>query len=216
MAKIRVLVVDDHAILRAGLRALINAQPDLEVVGEAGNTWDALILVRSLRPHVMTLDLALPGGGALKMVEQLRQEVPETRVLVLTMHDDPVYARAVLATGCSGYLVKTVADTELFTAIRTVHQGRPFVSLKLHRANQALPSNRPDGAHELLSQRERQILTYLVQGHTNREIAERLFLSVKTIETYRLRLGKKLGLQKRADFVRYALETGLLKEFREE
>ncbi len=208
MAKIRVLIADDHAVLRAGLRMLLNAQADMEVVGEAGTTHEALHQARAQTPDVLTLDLTMPGGSAIPVIERLRQECPKTRVLVLTMHDDPAYLRTVLAAGGSGYVVKKAADAELLTAIRAVHQGRAFVDLDL-RAGAPPALDEPAGS-ALLSQREREVLGLLAQGHTNQAVADKLFLSVKTIETYRTRIADKLGLRTRAELVRYALETGLL------
>lgn len=213
MAKIRVLLADDHAVLRAGLHHLIDAQPDMEVVGEAGNGQEALRQTKALTPDVLTLDLSMPGGSVIPVIERLRQECPKTRVLVLTMHDDPAYLRTVLAAGGSGYVVKKAAADELLTAIRAVHQGRAFVDLDL--GSGASPtlldaSARSAGTAGVLSQREREVLELLAQGHTNQAIADKLFLSVKTIETYRTRIADKLGLRTRADLVRYALEMGIL------
>jgi DNA-binding NarL/FixJ family response regulator len=208
MTRIRVLLADDHALVRSGLRLLINAQPDLEVVGEAPDCPEALRQVRLLDPDVLTLDLTMPGGGSIKLIEQLRRECPRTVVLVLTMHDDPAYLRAALAAGSAGYVVKTAADTELLRAIRGVSEGRVVVDVNLPRTTP--PAAGPEAGVAALSGREREVLTLLVQGHTNQEIARRLFLSVKTIETYRARIAEKLGLRTRADLVRYALEVGLL------
>jgi DNA-binding NarL/FixJ family response regulator len=217
MATLNVLLADDHAVLRAGLRMLINAQPDMEVVGEAADSTEALAKVRALKPDVLTLDLTMPGGSSIKLIERLREECPRTRVLVLTMHDDPAYLRAVMAAGGSGYVVKTAADAELLNAIRAVCEGRIVVDLKLPKSATPPPVGRDAGpgparpaGFASLSAREREVLTLLVQGHTNPEMADRLFLSVKTIETYRARIADKLGLRTRADLVRYALEIGLL------
>lgn len=212
MAKTRILIADDHAVLRAGLRLLLNAQPDLEVVGEAGDSQEAVVKTRELRPDVLTLDLNMPGGSSIKKIERLRQECPQTRILVLTMHDDPAYLRAVLAAGASGYVVKKVADTELMTAIRAVAAGRTFVDLPLTPGQMQTVLHDPSvpSGTSGLSRRERQVLESLGQGHTCQAIADRLSLSVKTVETYRARIAEKLGLKTRADFVRYAAETGLL------
>ncbi len=215
MATIRVLLADDHTLLRAGLRMLINAEPDLEVVGEAADCREALAKVRDLEPDVLTLDLTMPGGNSIQLIEQLRREQPQTHVLVLTMHDDPAYLRAALAAGSAGYVVKAAADTELLSGIRAVCQGRVVVHVSRPTAQPALDpeadaeSSRATGAARL-SSREREVLTLLARGHTNQEIAGLLFLSVKTIETYRARIAEKLGLRSRADLVRYALEVGLL------
>lgn len=209
MAKIRVFLADDHAVLRAGLRMLLSAQPDLEVVGEAGDSRNAFTQILQLKPDVLTLDLTMPGGGSIKLIERLTKECPQTRVVVLTMHDDPAYLRTVLAAGCSGFVLKSAADSELIAAIRAASQGRIFVHSQISEsAEPSLIPRKPGAAN--LSQRELETLVFLAQGHTNQEIADRLFLSVKTIETYRARITEKLGLRTRAELVRYAHEVGLL------
>ena len=218
MAKIRVLIADDHAILRAGLRLLINNQPDMEVVGEAADGHEALRQARQANPDVLTLDLTMPGGGGLKALEGLRQACPQTRVLVLTMHEDPSYLRAALAGGASGYVAKSAVDAELLAAIRSVSQGRTFVSITLsdrgtHQVLGDQPTRNespPRAPVKLLSSREKEALELLAQGYTNQEVGTRLCLSVKTSETYRARIAEKLGLRSRADLTRYALEMGLL------
>jgi two-component system response regulator NreC len=218
MAKIRVLMADDHAVVRAGLRLMINAQPDLEVVGEAASSHEALSRAGTLAPDVVTLDLTMPGGSSIKTIERLRRECPPCRVLVLTMHDDPAYLRAVLAAGGSGYVVKTAPEAELLTAIRAVSRGRTFIGLDLADDKGHTLSGRQTGEGSActpgparpLSQRECEVLELLAQGHTNQAIGDRLFLSVKTIETYRARIAEKLGLRTRADIIRYAIEIGLL------
>lgn len=217
MATIRVLLADDHAVLRAGLSMLINSQPDMQVVGEAADCHQANELVRLRKPDVLTLDLTMPGGGSIKLIEGLRRDCPETRVLVLTMHDDPAYLRAVLAAGGAGYVVKTAADVELLRAIRAVSEGRIVVEVNQPKAAAGAGAGRGADADSArpagfasLSAREREVFTLLAQGHTNPEIAGRLFLSVKTVETYRARIADKLGLRTRAELVRYALEVGLL------
>jgi DNA-binding NarL/FixJ family response regulator len=211
MAKIRVLIADDHAVLRSGLRLLINAQPDMEVVGEAASGPEALDRAGSLRPDVLTLDLSMPGGRGIPVLERLRQQCPDTRVLVLTMHDAAAYLRAALAAGAAGYVVKTAADTELLTAIRAVAQGRTFVDLSLPAGAGGRPARPAQPGQAALSPRELAVLRLLAQGHTNQEAADRLFLSVKTVETYRARIAEKLGLRTRADLTRYAVEAGFLR-----
>jgi len=216
MAKIRVLLADDHAVLRAGLKLLINAQADLDVVGEATNAQEALLRARELQPDVLSLDLTMPGGGELRLIEQLREPCPATRVLVLTMHDDPAYLRVALAAGAYGYVVKTAADLELLAALRAVAEGRTFVDLESSSGRVAAGEWRgAAAAGGILSSRESEVLAYVAQGHTNQAIADRLALSVKTIETYRARLLEKLGLRTRADLIRYALESGLLRPGKE-
>jgi DNA-binding NarL/FixJ family response regulator len=213
MNRIRIVLADDHAVLRAGLRLLINGQPDMEVVAEAADGPEALRQVRAPRPDVVTLDLAMPGGG-METIASLQQDCPRVRVLVLTMHDDPAYLRAALAAGASAYVVKAAADTELLSAIRAVSQGRTFVNLSLSEALvQTVLGKLPPAAGaeaRALSEREKEVLELAAHGHTNQQIADRLFLSVKTVETYRARLMAKLGLETRADLVRYAATAGLL------
>jgi DNA-binding NarL/FixJ family response regulator len=217
MPKIRVLIADDHAVLRAGLKLLINARPDMEVVGEAGDGPGTVRSAQATAPDVVLLDLAMPGARFTQTIEQLARVAPGSRVLVLTMHDDPVYMQAALRAGVSGYIVKKAADIELLTAIRAVHHGRTFVDLtrpgepppgaELGRVTRDLPAG---GQAKPLSQREAEVLRLLAQGHTNQEAADRLAVSVKTIETHRKRLSDKLGLKSRAQLFRFAVEVGLL------
>jgi two-component system response regulator NreC len=215
MTRIRVLIADDHAILRAGVKTLIDAQPDMEVVGEAGDSAQALTRVKELAPNVVTLDLSMPGAGSLKIIQQLRSECPDTKILVLTMHDDISYARTALAAGCSGYIVKTTDLNEFLTAIRAVQAGKTYVDPHLKESMDA--SARADlrkfvqkrsSSETELSEREDQVLTMLAQGCSYQQISNTLYISVKTVETYRRRLSQKLGLRTRADLVRFALETG--------
>lgn len=210
MSKIRVAIVDDHTVLRAGLKLLINGQSDLEVIGEAAGPADGLTLIRDLQPDVVTLDLSMPQGGGLKMLDEIRCSEVLSRVLVLTMHDDPAYFRSAMNAGASGYVVKTAADSELFTAIRAVHQGRMFVSMLSQKAENMLVPSSSDFVKPL-SDREQQVLVGLAKGYTNKEIGEQINLSVKTIETYRARVATKLKLRSRADMVRYAIAQGLLR-----
>jgi two-component system response regulator NreC len=202
--RIRLLLADDHAILRAGLRMLLEAQPDMEVVAEAADGEEALRRAHATRPDLAIVDLTMPGLSGVETLQRLRQELPTTRLLVLTMHDDPGYARIAQAAGAAGHVVKDSQSAELLAAIRAVHRGHTVLP-----AGSEAPAAEPGGL--TLSARERQVLALLAHGHTNREIAVRLSLSVKTIETHRARLGDKLGLHRRADFVRVALDLGLLR-----
>jgi two-component system response regulator NreC len=216
MAKIRVLVADDHGVLRAGLKLLINAQSDMEVVGEAADGSDTVRGVEATAPDVVLLDLSMPGGSSTQTIERLVRVAPASRVLVLTMHDDPAYMRAALLAGASGYIVKQAADVELLTAIRAVSHGRTFVDLTRpgdprgqevrHVSRDAAAAEKPNP----LSRRETEVLRLLVQGHTNQEAADHLAVSVKTIESHRKRLSDKLGLKSRAQLFRFAAEVGLL------
>ena len=216
MKKIRIFIADDHAVLRSGLRLLMESQNDMEVVGEAGDFAEALTKLPMVRPDIITLDLTMPGGLGLGVIEKIRETVPESRVIVLTMHDDPAYLRTALAMGVSGYVVKSAADTELLSAIRAVSQGRVFVDARSSTATagttlQSATSTPVESLFKKLSAREREVLGLISQGHTNQAVADQLDVSVKTIESYRSRLMEKLGLQNRADLTRFAIEQGLLK-----
>jgi len=207
----RVFLADDHPLVRDGLRRVIEAEPDLEVVGEAANVGATIGEVAALRPDVLVLDVSMPGGGGIAALAEIRKTSATTRVLVLTMHEDPAYLRLALGAGASGFLVKHAAGRELIAAIRAVLDGRTYVDpvlagVALHevlRPPQA-PSAREASPHRL-SPRETQVLRDLALGFTNKEVAERLAVSVKSVETYRARLFEKLGLERRADLVRYAI-----------
>jgi two-component system response regulator NreC len=209
-----ILIADDHAVLRSGLRMLLEAQRDMVVVGEACDGWEVSRKARELRPHVVLMDLSMPGPPSGEAIRQVLQACPTTRVLVLTMHDDAAYATAALSAGAAGYVVKKVADTELLSAIRAVHAGRSFVDL----TNADAPPPRPvagwvGGARQPpkdLSRREGEVLRLLAQGHSNQEVADQLGVSVKTVETHRTRLQEKLGLKGRAELFRFAVESGIL------
>jgi len=217
MPSIRVLIADDHAVLRAGLRMLIEAQSDMTVVGEASDGAASVSRARELEPDVVLLDLSMPGPPGPATIERLVRLDPSPRVLVLTMHEDPAYLASALQAGASGYIVKKAADVELLTAIRAVHRGGTFVNLtrpgeeapgsEIRRASRVSPSA---GVPRPLSPREMEVLRLLAQGHTNQEAADRLRVSVKTVESHRQRLRDKLGLKSRAQLVSFALECGLL------
>jgi len=214
MGRIRILLADDHAVLRAGLRVLIDAQPDMEVVGEASSGAEVASRCLALGPDLVLMDLSMPGGGGIAATLDVRRECPQARVLVLTMHDDPAYLRSVLAAGASGYVLKQAADTELLAAIRTTARGETYLAPSLAGSvvQELLGRRSRKGQSETpaLSEREQEVLRLVAQGHTNQEVANHLCLSVKTVETYRARLMDKLGLKSRADLVRYALSIGLL------
>lgn len=215
MAKIRILIADDHPILRAGLRVLINSQTDMQVVDEAADGRETVRKAADLQPDIIVMDLTMPACGGVQAMEAVRRSSPRTKVLVLSMHSDPAYVRTAMAAGARGYIPKQAADTELLTGLRAVHQGQVFIdpALAVHLVEDA-PHGPRDHAEteplERLSERERQVLELLVQGYTNQQIADRLFLSVKTTETYRARLVRKLNLKDRADLVRFGIEHGML------
>lgn len=214
--KIRVMIADDHAILRAGLRMLVNAQADMEVVSEASDGEKAVQAARETRPDVALLDLTMPGVGGMKALQEMARNCRGTRVLVLTMHDDPAYLRSVLAAGASGYLLKRTADAELLVAIRAVHRGGTFVDPGLANVLvQDVLAKRGTKARSMrpvniLSDREQQVLKLVAQGYSSEQIAKRIFVGVKTVETYRARIADKLGLRTRSEVVRYAIRMGLL------
>ncbi len=215
MTEIRVLIADDHTLMRSGLRMLINTQSDLLVVGEAGDFPTTREQIALLLPKVVTLDLSMPGGDAVQEIRKLAREFPEVRILVLTMHDDSSMLQAVFSAGATGYLVKSAADTELLTAIRTVAAGRCYINLPGNPGvpvpGRELPLDSEDRkALESLSARENEVLAFVALGHTNQAIADRLFLSVKTVESYRSRLMTKLNLGSRAELTQFAVRTGLL------
>jgi two-component system, NarL family, response regulator NreC len=215
--KIRALIVDDHAVLRAGLGLLINSQDDMLVVGEASDGKEAVAKVKGLKPDVVILDLAMVGQAGIPTIRQIRNCCPQTRVLVLTMYGDQAYLRLALEAGANGYVVKSAAHTELLRATREVVQGHTFVdgSFDPHTVSAAI-EHKPQKARDLsgslnsLSPREREVFNFLAQGFTNPQIAAQLGISVKSAETYRARLMDKLHLRNRADVVRFALAQGLL------
>jgi DNA-binding NarL/FixJ family response regulator len=214
-------LADDHAVLRAGMRALLDAEDDMQVVGEAGDGFECLDLASKLEPDGILLDINMPRCNGLEAMERLCTDVPDCRVLVLTMHDDAGYLRRALAAGGVGYVLKQAASEELLSAIRAVHEGGTYLhpehTRMLLEASAAAEepragARRPgDAAYALLSEREAQVFELLALGYRNGEIAEQLDLSVKTVETYKARLMQKLGLRSRAGLVRYALDLGILR-----
>jgi len=216
MKKIRLLLADDHAVLRAGLKMLLHAEPDLEVVGEAQNGEEAFQQVERLRPEVVLMDLGMPRQDGILATRRITERFPATRVLALTMYEDEDLLIRFLQAGGAGYVLKKAADTELIVAIRAVQRGETFLYPEMARSVvkvylQYAPKSAPpktDG----LSPREIEVLRLIAQGYTNQEVADTLFLSIKTVATYRSRLHEKLGLRTRAELVRYATEKGLLED----
>jgi len=210
---IRVVVVDDHAVVRSGLRMLLDAEDDLEVVGEAGNAREAIFEVRAHKPDVVLLDVVMPGESGIEALPKLLKEAPETKVLVLSMQDDPSYVREAFAAGASGYVLKEAADAEVVSAVREAAAGRQYVHPTLGaRLVAADAEARAAEEADPLSDREREVLRLLALGHTNQEIAKLLYISVRTAETHRAHIMQKLSLSTRAEVVRYALAHDLLSE----
>ena len=209
------MIADDHAVVRTGVVLLCNAQPDMEVVAEAANGNEAMRCVGEVDPDVLVLDLSMPGINAIQLIDRLRTECSRTRVLVLSAHDEPSYMRSVFASGGAGYVTKMETPHELLEAIRTVSQGRFYIDPSLSESLAGSTIGNGFGNEKsglaMLSTREREVLELLASGLTNQGCADRLYLSVKTIETHRARIGTKLNLTSRADLVRYALESGLLR-----
>jgi two-component system response regulator NreC len=210
-ATIRVLLCDDHALVRSGLRRLIESEPRFEVVGEAADAEEAVAFVGHERPDVLLLDVVMPGRSGIEAIPDLIAASPETRILVLSMQDDPSYVRQAFSAGAKGYLLKEAADAELVQAIQDVAAGHRYVHPALGARLAAAEANGHDRtAADPLSEREHEVLRLLALGHTNQEIAKQLFISVRTAETHRARIMQKLRLSSRAELVRYALATGAL------
>lgn len=213
MARIRILLSDDHMVLRSGLKLMLNAQADMEVVGEAGEGQETLELVSNLQPDVLLLDLSMPGLDGIQVLETVQVRFPTLKVLVLTMHDDEEYVKRVLSLGARGYILKRAADVELLAAIRTVFKGGIFVDSALsgilvREAFPAQEKRQKDG--EPLSEREREVLKLVAMGYTNRQIAESLVISVKTVESHKAHIKEKLDLRGRSELVRYAVQHGFI------
>jgi DNA-binding NarL/FixJ family response regulator len=215
MSKLRVFLADDHAVVREGLKTLVNAQPDMEVTGEASDGQTACVGVRELLPDVVVMDVSMPVQNGAQATEELRTSCPKVKVLALTVHEDKGYLRQLLEAGAAGYVLKRAAAVELIHAIRTVARGGIYLDPALAGAVVGgfvrKPSSKGAAAGEL-SEREVEVVRLIAAGHSNKEIAVRLDLSVKTVETYKSRSLDKLGLSSRADLVRYALRRGWLQE----
>ena len=211
-AVVRVALCDDHGIVRSGLRRIIDAEDDLEVVGEAASIREAIALADAERPDVFVMDLGLPDGSGITGTAEVRHVSPATRVLVLTVHDDIAYLRRAFDAGADGYMVKEAADVELVQAVRQVAAGHQYVHPTLGAALLApdAPPVRLGGPGGELSDREAEVLRCIALGLTNAEIAERLYVSVRTVETHRAHIQQKLNIRSRAELVRFARDTGLL------
>ena len=208
-ATIRIVLADDHAVVRSGLRMLLDAEPDFEVVGEAGDVDSARRYVRGHHPTVLVLDLNMPGGSSLEAIPAIRAECPDTQIVVLTMQEEPAFARQALSAGASGYVLKEAADSELVEAIRRAAANETYLNPALGARIAREP---PPGPPDDLSDREVEVLRLIALGHTNSEIAQQLYLSVRTVETHRSHIQQKLGVSSRAELVRYALHRGLVSD----
>lgn len=206
MNRIRVLLADDHALVRSGLRALLEAQPDMEVVGEAEDGAAAVHRCHTLRPDVVVMDLTMPGRGGIAATEDIHRECPSARVVILTMHDDAAYARMARLAGASGFVLKRSVATELIRALRTAHAG----GTHFPGIEEPPPLKQGLAPLDAITAREREVLTLIALGHTSGEIAEMLHIGEKTVETHRAHIMDKLGFRTRADLVRFALDHGLL------
>jgi two-component system response regulator NreC len=203
----RIVLADDHAVVRSGLQLLLEGEDDLEVVASAGTAEDALRYVRGHKPDVLILDLNMPGSRtSLEIIPEVPEASAQTRVVVLTMQEDPAFARRALRAGATGYVLKEAADEELVHAVRLAREGQTYLHPRLGAALAAAPEGPPDD----LSRRELDVLRLIALGHTNTEIAAQLHLSVRTVETHRARVQQKLGLSTRSELVRYALERRLV------
>lgn len=214
MKKLSILLADDHAIIREGLKSLIKSQPDMEVMGEADNGRAALQQARELQPDVLVMDISMPEINGAKVTELLAKEHPQIKVLALTVHEDKGYLRQLLKAGAAGYVLKRAAAHELIHAIRAVASGGtyldPMMTNKIVGDYVREKSVRDELLQDTLSEREIEVLRLIAEGHSNKEIASRLKLSVKTVETYKTRLMSKLGFHSRTEIVRYALDQGWL------
>lgn len=216
MKTIRILLADDHVLIREGLSRLIGAEADMEVVSEASNGFEVLELVRGHRPDVIVMDLSMPGMDGLEATKRLKPVESGIKVVVLTVEDEEVYLRKLIQAGASGYVLKRSASEVLIEAIRTVATGGCYYDAKLTGkalAAQIGAANPPNQtSRQMLSRREKEVLILLAWGHSSKEIAARLDLSPKTVETYKVRIGDKLGLRSRTEFVRYALHQKWLND----
>ena len=209
---IRIVLADDHEVVRTGLRMLLDNEPDFEVVAEASDTDNARRYVLGHHPKVLVLDLNMPGGSSLEAIPAMREEFPDTQIVVLTMQKEPAFAREALSAGALGYVLKEAAHAELVEAVRRAAVGESYLNPRL---GARMASEPPPGPPDDLSPREVDVLRLIALGHTNTEIGEQLYLSVRTVETHRSHIQQKLRLQSRADLVAYAIDRGLIGTERE-
>ena len=210
---IRILIADDHGVLRAGLRALLNAEPDFTVVGEAADGRQAIELAREHQPDILLLDVSMPEPGGIEVTRQVKQECPATRVLILTVHEDESLLQEAIRAGAAGYIIKRAVEAELITAVHAIWRGDMYVHPAMTRAllkGIQPPVPTAEKLVEPLTPRELEILQHIAQGYTNQQTADLLQISVRTVESHRANLTGKLGLKSRVELVRYARQQGLL------
>ncbi len=214
--KVRLFLVDDHPIVRSGLRMLFQAEPDLEIVGEADGGAEAIVAVQRLRPDVVIMDVAMPGVNGIEATRRIKEMAPETAVLALTMHEDEQYFFEMLKAGASGYIPKRAAPDDLVAAVRVVAQGNVFLYATLARflmkdmVEQGAVPDADAPVDDLLTAREREVLACIADGLTSREIAEKLVISVKTVERHRENIMAKLDIHNRVELVKYAMRKGII------
>jgi two-component system, NarL family, response regulator NreC len=215
--KIRVLLADDHTILRAGLKMMLNAQPDIETIGEASDGKQAISEAERLSPDVIIMDITMPECNGIEATRQIKRLLPDVRVLILTMHENEEYLFQTLRAGAAGYMLKEAADTDLISAIRVVSSGRFYLSpsaqsMLVSDYLQRVHTGEERDSYSALTEREREILKLVAEGYTNSQIGERLFISPKTVDTHRTHIMDKLNLHSRAELVKYAMRRGLLED----
>jgi two-component system response regulator NreC len=215
MSKIRVLVCDDHAILRDGIKLLLNSQPDMEAVGEAVDGREAVEQARALKPDVILMDIAMPGLNGLEATKQIRRDDPNARVLVLTMYESDEYVSRMLEAGVLGYVLKKAAGSELVHAIRAIHQGEAFLYPSITKRLVEDYLRRVETGQERdsfngLTEREREVLQLVAEGHPNRDIAEILNVSIRTVQNHRAHIMEKLGMHDRGELIKYAIQKGII------
>ena len=215
--RIRILLADDHTILRAGLRMMLNAQPDMEVIGEAPDGKQAINATVHLQPDIVLMDITMPDMGGIEATRQIKRIAPEVKVLVLTMHENDEYVFQALRAGASGYILKEAADTELITALHVLRSGQFYLSPSAQSVIvgdylQRVHTGEEKDSYNNLTEREKEILKLVAEGYTNNQIAERLVISPKTVDTHRTHVMDKLNLHSRAELVKYAMRRGLLED----
>lgn len=216
MTTIKILIVDDHAVLRAGLRTLLDSQPDMEVIAEAGDGSEALCQFEESSPDIVLMDITMPGLTGMEVTKEIKKRNSEAKVLVLTMHDDESYLHQMFRAGANGFVPKKAADTELMDAIRATYRGEHFIhssmtaGLVVELSHKEISNGMKVQDQKILSLRESEVLSLIAMGHTDQQIADKLFLSIKTVQTYKSRLKEKLKIKGRAELVRYAIQHGLL------